>query len=937
MKLVERNAARPVGEVFVARDRELERVVELATGHPTDDSWTVLVRGEPGIGKSQLLDHAVAALVRLRRHVVTIRSDELERRVPYAALRHALGSFHPALSPESATLAQALAETLDVAAERPVGAVHVAAAQLFAALRDEAPTVLAFDDLQLADEDTIVLVADLVRRDGRHPLVLLATMCKPDTAPRDWVAALLERSTRDGLLKTLDLEPFDDLALADLVRALLGREPTAELLAVVHHQSEGNPFFATQALLNIIEEGSPSAGLGLLAGPAHLSDDRRRVLLTRILRVGPNAQHLSRAIALLAATGSIRPRLAAEMAGLEPSEADEAFDVLIERGILRDDADDGYSFCHRLVRDALYQELGPAQRWRWHRLAADRLDALPHSPDHDLELAAHVREVAEMGDESAIAVLSRAADWACATAPRSSVPWFEAALAVTPADHPHRGELTSRLARALFLAGRPREAADAGRAALARIAPGTTRSRVVSLVIEALLEISATTEAAELIDADDGPPRLRLAAQTAHVFAMRGRNEEADRVTRGILRALPSAPPSEQILALVHVAHARCLQPHYSSLPELWSALEGAAADAPVTARLSAYAVMSCVQAMLGETAACSRSLSTAQRLLAESGWTLYRAELAVAQAQLTALLGEWSSALSVISSVGEQLESAGALAHLTVLRDIETEIHSSQGNWVLARRAAERPLSGNPALAALQVWARAGLNLLTGDLAAARAALEAHLDRAEIPGGGRALLLSRLADVEHEGGNAALAGRLVAGAARLGHDAVDHPTYIACRYAYGQAVSDADSIREGLAVADEHGLAFLRGRGRLLLGVLDVEPEANLTDAARIFRALDATPWRRRAISELRARGLKLPRQRIARPAALLTETEAQVARLVQQGRRNREIAMTVFLSVKTVEAYLSRIYTKTGCANRMQLARALDAGLLGQDGDRP
>lgn len=129
--------------------------------------------------------------------------------------------------------------------------------------------------------------------------------------------------------------------------------------------------------------------------------------------------------------------------------------------------------------------------------------------------------------------------------------------------------------------------------------------------------------------------------------------------------------------------------------------------------------------------------------------------------------------------------------------------------------------------------------------------------------------------------------------------------------------------------MADTHALALQRGQARLALGVLHVEPEVNLTEAARIFQSLRAAPWKQRAVAELRGRGLPLPRLR-TRPDRLLTETEEQVVRLVQQRCTNREIASAVFLSVKTVEAYLSRIYTKTGCANRVELARAFESGQL-------
>jgi DNA-binding NarL/FixJ family response regulator len=136
--------------------------------------------------------------------------------------------------------------------------------------------------------------------------------------------------------------------------------------------------------------------------------------------------------------------------------------------------------------------------------------------------------------------------------------------------------------------------------------------------------------------------------------------------------------------------------------------------------------------------------------------------------------------------------------------------------------------------------------------------------------------------------------------------------------------------MQEATARADRHALALMQGRGRLYLAGAGVEAEKNLRDAIGIFQRLSATPWRRRAALELRQRGLQVPRHRAPR-ATLLTDTEMQIARLVQLGRPNRDIAAAVCLSVKTVETYLSRIYGKTNCNSRMELARAMDAGRLG------
>jgi DNA-binding CsgD family transcriptional regulator len=228
-----------------------------------------------------------------------------------------------------------------------------------------------------------------------------------------------------------------------------------------------------------------------------------------------------------------------------------------------------------------------------------------------------------------------------------------------------------------------------------------------------------------------------------------------------------------------------------------------------------------------------------------------------------------------------------------------------------------------------VQTWAHAGLDILVGDLPAARERLEKQLSRTDVPDWLAARLVSRLAEVEIEADDLVRAGELVGELAKGHGHVLGHPTRIAVQLAHGCATGDVPALHAACALADQHRLALLSGRARLLLGQRDVEAAANLTEAARIFQHIGATPWRRRAVVEIRRRGLKIPRER-SRETTTLTETETEIVRLVQLGYSNREIAATVFLSVKTVENHLSRIYQKTGLPNRLSLVRALDAGTL-------
>jgi len=739
----------------------------------------------------------------------------------------------------------------------------------------------------------------------------------------------MERLRTDRLLWQFDLGPLPDEELTRLVEVMTSAPATSKMLDLVRTKSSGNPFFAIQTLLDLAESGPAER-----SDPTDWStaDDRRAAVVHRILRVAPDVRRLAEAIALLRSVQLDRLELAAELAGLSPAAAAAACDDLLERGILRLDGVGGCRFGHELVRDALYQQIGPAEHWRWHTVAAQRLAELPESADRDLQIAVHVRETARPGDDHAVTVLARAAQAVGVAAPRSAIPWYQRAVELAGGDQQRVATLTAKLARAYLLAGRPEDAARSGSEALSMLLPEESRNRLVPLVLEALIEQSALTEAVALVEAERMAGRwtLGLAAQASYVLAMAGRTADANAAVGEVLGGLGSLPAVLRINALVHLVHTRCVLQGYGAVGELIGALHREAVDAPVQARLNAYSTISYVLAMQGDTTACAEAIAVADAVVPASDWRLYQAELSVARAQHAANIGDWDVAASLAEAAMGELSDTGSRSYLTVIRGLLLELRASRGEWAAANRLVDGGAAASAPLAALESAALSTLHLLAGDVAAARDCLQQQLERSgDLLPRVRAMLHGRLAEVELEAGDLAAASAALDEQDRLDAGVPEHANAARNLYARGRVAGDPELVRAGLAIADEHRLELARGQGLLQLGAMGVEPEHNLTTAIRVFHCLGAAPWRRRAAAELRDRGFKVPRNRPAE-RALLTETEAQIARLVQLGRSNREIAVAVSLSVKTVEAYLSRVYTKTGCAGRFELARALDQGLL-------
>jgi DNA-binding CsgD family transcriptional regulator len=138
-----------------------------------------------------------------------------------------------------------------------------------------------------------------------------------------------------------------------------------------------------------------------------------------------------------------------------------------------------------------------------------------------------------------------------------------------------------------------------------------------------------------------------------------------------------------------------------------------------------------------------------------------------------------------------------------------------------------------------------------------------------------------------------------------------------ACETALVQALDEGGAVGDPYATARTRLLLgeTLRRRGRRL------DARRELAAAVEVFERLDAAAWAERGRRELRASGAKL--RRSAEAGDDLTPQELQIALQVAEGKANKEVAATLFLSPKTVEFHLSRIYRKLGVASRAELVR--------------
>ncbi|HVF76526.1 MAG TPA: AAA family ATPase [Acidimicrobiales bacterium] len=921
----------PAASPLVGRDAEFAEASAFVADLVDTGGGAFLLRGEAGIGKSRLLAELAADCEAAGWQVLAASASNIESQLPYSVFLQLVRSTPSNQPPHVREQAARLVEQLDVTNDKPMVAAYGAATRYIDAMRRHGPTILVVDDLGHCDDDTAALLTTLLRRSAESPLVVVGT-ARVSMAQRGPMAALLDQLAESNRLRRLDLRPLGKQAVEALVAATLGSPPDERLVEAVARSTNGNPFFVTQVLLSLLEADAVAVegGRSTLREPvAPMSPDRREVVLRRVLRVSEEARTVARAVALLGSLRSDRFSLVATLAQLDLAQVAKAIDGLVASQVLGED-DGTFRFSHQLLRDTLYQDIGAGTRWRWHQLVAEWLSTLPTTGEVALELAHHTGETAEVGDQQALEVIVRAGELMAESAPRSAVPWYHRALAIMPEDHPKRDWLLGRLARALLFAGRPHEAVDVGRSVLARAGSSADNARTTYLLVEALWEAGNLAEAQELVDLLTAvePLPVRFVAQAANLFHVTGRYDDAFAAEARTRALLTEAPPVERVVAHCHLGLLWARDGWVSKAAAIWRELEEELADAPPSTQLGAYSVMSFQAALVGCIEPAEQFQARADVLLDEAKLLMFGNALATGRVLTASHVGDWDSALRLADDVIAGVDDEGhSPMQFDAVLAVAADIESNRGDWRRARHLLARYEPQSPATRAQWAWTMGGIELASGSASEARRLLEAELAEGTARPVAEVLLRARLAETLHAAGALDEARRVAEELAAVDVDDMSFPARTEALCVVGTVLADADRLTQAAALARRHRAPFVEARAQLALGDLGRERLDDLLVAHEAFHRLGAQPWRRRAASSLRRYGVPVPRFRAPKPS-IFTETEAQIVRLVQEARSNREIAQTLSISLKTVESYLTRIYAKTGCATRLELARASDAG---------
>ena len=905
---------------LVGRERELAAIAEFLEADAA--ACAVVIEGEPGIGKTTVWEAAVTAAAERGFQPLRARPGGSEAKLAFSGLADLLGEALPGVLselPRPQRRALEIALLLEDGGGKRADRRAVAAGLLsvLRALSTASPLLVAIDDSQWLDRSSTAALEYAARRLHEKPVALLITR-------RLNAESGLEQALAPDRVLRVSVGSLDFVALNTLLHARLGIVLSRPLLRRIHELSGGNPFFALE-LAREPERVDPGRGLPptldvLVHGRVSaLPEEARTALLAAAAASQPTIELVDRAVGAPDA--------------LAPAEA--AHIVVLAHG--------NVSFEHPLLASAAYAAADPSQRRDMHR----RLARLVRDPE---ERARHLAEAATGPSEAIAVVLEQGAATARSRgAPAAAAELSEQAAGLTPlADAAAARRRKSDAGYYHFESGDSRQALAMLEEVVGQLSAGVERAevlirlaRVRSYSDDLQAATSLFLQAAEEAG-DDSLTRARaLEGAATQLFRQRRQLESAVGYAKraaalaGELgdEALVGEALSSQVLA-----EATLGRPEAAATLEAALAHQAAAASKRILAQPKFTAA---IARMWWDDPAAGREtceeLADHGQQLGDEGSLAY---VYVMLAQADILLGELNRAEADAAAARDIAEQGGQETLVAYALAVQAMADAHRGRE--ARMAAElalelgRKTQGTPALH----FATAALGLLevsTGRADEAVAVLAplvefARTEHIREPGLTRYVIdqVEALVELARTDEAAELLDWYEANAQRLGRRSALAASS-RCRGLLAAAAGRVDDALDafGRALA-EHGavpLPFDRARTLLAFGATlrrakrKADARRALEEAAAVFDSLGAAAFAARARSELERIGGRPPSQ------GGLTATERQIAELVAEGRSNKEVAAMLFVSVKTVEANLSRTYAKLGIRSRAGLARHLSA----------
>ncbi len=457
-----------VSATFVGRAAERELLDESLKAVTSGATRTVLISGEPGIGKTALSSGFARSAFENGAVVLYGRCDE-DLGIPYQpwaeAMSHlvthapddVLRAHVEARAGELIRLVPELAHRLplpqssssDAESERYL--LFGAVLDLLTRASTIAPVVLLLDDLHWSDRQSVQLLRHVVAADARLRLLVIGTFRESDVDSTHPLAETLAALHRESGVERIALRGLGDDELLELLETTAGHRMTEDGVALrdaLLAETEGNPFFVGEMLRHLAEtraiyqndEGRWVASPDLRTSGLPVSI--REVVGRRIARLGDDSQ---RVLTLAAVIGrDFDTELLSRVAELDEDAVIDLCDQAVTAAVLTE-SDGRYSFAHALIEHTLYDSLSTNRRARSHQRVADALEELyGDDPGERVgELAYQWAHATQPRDaEKAIAYAQQAGDRALAQlAPDEALRWYQDALDLldrAPGDDPHR-------------------------------------------------------------------------------------------------------------------------------------------------------------------------------------------------------------------------------------------------------------------------------------------------------------------------------------------------------------------------------------------------------------------------------------------------------------------------------------------------------------------
>jgi DNA-binding CsgD family transcriptional regulator len=935
--------------LLVGRDEMLalgeRRIAEAKAGR----GGLLMFAGEAGIGKTRLLKATIrqALLKGFRCSKGDIApQDSL---VPLASVADLARAMEPGafgdLGPE--LIAMRGGKGADSLASRRI-LVREIAEKIIDAI--DRPTLLAFEDLQWADEVTLEIVGDLARMCQDRPLLLLAAY-RLDELPvgsihREWRSRLLTQRLGEEL-RLERLSPADTALVTTLILGT-GLPTSREVAEAVYERTNGIPLHIEELIAALGDEiRSDGRSIRDVAVPDTIED----AMLARIGRLSEDARAVARAASVMG-----RCFVPDVLAGVmdRPIEAlDEPIQELVDSSILFpfEYVDRGYyDFRHQLLRDALYQTVPQAELRRLHARAGEFGAELAGASEVHASL--HF-ERAGLRTQAFRAALTGARKASQISSRREAFELYRRAIANLPPDLPavEKGMLYTEYVdaagavdsipaiEAAAVAARRyfQEAGDAAGAAnalltLYMVARRDVRPRreKLALVEQAEVEIQAILPS---------PERAALLAQ--HRFDQAVVEIEAGHFDAAVARF------EESRAAMLEAGESDVDVDAWIAIPRLLGGADPAALETMLdaarrardarleSAGVSAYRATAAMAVRMMDYPSALEGLREGLRYADEIEQSFCRSIMAAASAQVSWATGNWDQA---VQTAELELVEPGSRRGILCSRNALAFVALGRGLVERARILLEESLavarpSGEAELILPALWGQAEAALIAGDAARAlqhcEEALEIALQTEEGP-----LLVPFVVT----GVRAGLADRQPTAAQRwldqvtpalrgwneLAGPALAHAEGL-IRLAAGTLVAARTSLEAAMVGWDARGRVWEATWARIDLATCLLRSN-RYVDASRLITEIADTASRLGS-QPLQARAEEL--QRLARGRGSeeeawypLTVREFEVARHIAEGMTNAQIAAELFVSPKTVSAHVEHILAKLGANRRAEIA---------------